>query len=153
MLDQNDFLELALSRDGSEITNNPMTASHVKEKMVKTRKANGTYNADTGKHLRAFDEQARRRMKSNNPMHDPEIVKAAKAKRMATIKTFDYWKSKYFDPHEKSKQIQEYILNSSDRIAHLSLIREFNIKRDFAVSIAKRFNEQNGVIVAVKEGS
>ena len=131
-------------------TNNPMTASHVKEKMVKTRKANGTYNADTGKHLRAFDEQARRRMKSNNPMHDPEIVEAAKAKRMATIKTFDYWKSKYFDPHEKSKQIQEYILNSSDRISHLSLIREFNITRDFAVSIANRFNEQNDVVAAVK---
>lgn len=131
-------------------TNNPMMASRVKEKMVKTRKDNGTYNADTGKHLRAFDEQARHRMTSNNPMHDPEIVEVAKKKRMATIKSFDYWKTKYFDSHEKSKQIQEYILNSSDRISHLSLIREFNITRDFAVSIANRFNEQNDVVAAVK---
>lgn len=142
------------SRDSSSMqnfkTNNPMSEVSVREKMVNTRKANGSYNADTGKHLRAYTEQTRSRMKSNNPMHDPEILETAKKKRMATIKTFDYWKTKYFDPHEKSKQIQEYILNSSERITHLTLIREFNITRDFAVSIANRFNEQNDVVAAVK---
>ena len=114
-------------------------------KMVQTRRESGDGDYHHGTNPGTLDAVRianSRRLKTDNPMKDADTVQAVQSKRLATVKSFDYWKTKYFDPHEKSKQIQEYILNSSDRISHLSLIREFNITRDFAVSISRRFNSK-----------
>ncbi len=114
-------------------------------RMAETRRESGNGDYHHGKNpgtLESVRAVNSRRLKSDNPMKDSTTVQNVQSKRLSTIKSFDYWKTKHFDPHVKSKEIQDFILNKSDRIDHLELIREFNITRDFAVSISRRFNSK-----------
>ena len=122
--------------------------------MVETRRRSGNGDYRHG-HKPGSTPEIRKansnRMKTNNPMQVPGAAFAMQPKRVATLTSFEYWKSKQFDKLEDSKEIEKFIVNTPDA-THLSLMKRFNLKPDFSKSIIRRFR-QNGVEVAVKEVS
>jgi len=98
-------------------------------------------------------EQARIRMKTNNPMKDKTIARKASKKRMDTITTFEYWLNQYFYSKlgDQAKEIESYLLSNLETVKSREIQEKFNIKRDFADSMIKRFKEQTIVDCQLKE--
>jgi group I intron endonuclease len=125
-----------------------------KQKAVETRRRNGSYKKHPNKksstprikkssipRIKKGLEFTVQRMLTNNPMKNPEIAKRASTKRMETITSFEYWLDHYFYPKlgESAETVKQYIMDNLDTIKSKEIQTTFDIKRDFADSMIKRF--------------